>query len=95
MRNPVTPADGKMLVAAMRRDAREGSIVVSLQSAVSEGCLPTYPAGLPRLALIILATNVTTSENFCISTSKCRRSFFKALSVTILDRSRTAPKLRR
>lgn len=44
---------------------------------------------------MMLATNDTTSGNLRISTSKCFKSFFCALAVTILHRSRTALRLRK
>lgn len=45
--------------------------------------------------LMILETKDTTSPNLLMSTSKWFSSLRNALSVTILDRARTAPKLRR
>lgn len=47
------------------------------------------------LTFMILETNVTTSLNFRMSTSKCFKLFRRALSVTIAHLSRTACKLRR
>lgn len=61
--------------------------------ATGRGGLDITPCHRPTF--MILATKVITSPNFSMSTSKCFRSFRRALSVTILHRSRTAGRLRR
>ena len=56
---------------------------------------PSPPSFRRILALMIFETKDTTSGNFRMSTSKWRSSSLYAFAVTILQRSRTAPKLRR